>query len=118
MPFVQRDDSKNIVAAQRKRSPNFTEFVDEDDVGLAAFRSRNPTATVVSYADFEARFTEAEAEALLAHIKTVPALERAVNRATARNSVNLESANTLAFMAALVSADVLTQARSDAILEP
>ena len=116
MPYIQRDESNNIVAAQRKQSQDFAEFVDEDDVGLAAFRSRKPI--VVSYGDFEARFTDAEAEALLAHIKTVPPLERAVNRATARNSVNLESANTLAFMAALVSADVLTQARSDAILEP
>tara|TARA_R100000458_G_scaffold52398_1_gene53917 strand:- start:308 stop:658 length:351 start_codon:yes stop_codon:yes gene_type:complete len=116
MPYIQRDESNNIVAAQRKRSQDFTEFVNDDDVGLAAFRSRK--ATVVSYADFEARFTDAEAEALLAHIKTAPALERAVNRAIARNSVNLESVNTRAFMSALVSADVLTQARSDAILEP
>ena len=116
MPYVQRDGSNNIVAAQRKQSQDFSEFVDEDDVQLAAFRSRNPT--VVSYGDFEARFTDGEAEALLAHIKTVPALERAVKRATARNSVNLESANTRAFMAALVEADVLTQTRSDTILEP
>ena len=116
MPYIQRDDLNNIVAAQRKRSPNFTEFVNDDDEGLAAFRSRNPT--VVSYADFEARFTDGEAEALLAHIGTAPALERAVKRATARNSVNLESTNTLAFMRALVEADVLTQSRSDAILEP
>jgi hypothetical protein len=86
MPFVQRDGLGNIVAAQRKQSQDFSEFV--------------------------------EAEALLSHIKTAPALERAVKRATARNSVNLESANTLAFMAALVEADVLTQTRSDTILEP
>ena len=116
MPYIQRDESNNIVATQRKRSQDFAEFVNENDVGLAAFRSRKPM--VVSYADFEARFTDAEAEALLAHIKTVPSLERAVNRATARNSVNLESVNTRAFMAALVEADVLTQSRSDSILEP
>ena len=72
----------------------------------------------VSYAEFEQRFTDIEAEALLSHIKTVPSLERAVNRATARNRVSLTSVNTVGFMGALVAAGVITESRKIEILEP
>ena len=73
-------------------------------------------SNVITYSEFESRFTDVEADAVVDYVDNIAAMKRSVNRAIARNSVNLSSANTLAFMEALVTASVITEIRKNEIL--
>ena len=119
MPYVKRDDGAVSGVFSRAIPGHATEWLEPDNAEVVAFEQA-PLAppSVISYEAFEARFTDAEAEALLAYTDSIPSLRRAGNRATARNSVDLLSANTIAFMDALVAGSVITSARKDAILAP
>ncbi len=86
-----------------------------------------PPSTVISYAEFEARFTPGEFDAATDFVfETDPAtgkparraLIQALQRAVARNSVDLASPRTAAFLDALVAAGILTAARKTEILTP
>mgnify|MGYP003652108856 CR=1 FL=1 len=86
-----------------------------------------PVTSVISYVDFDARFTEAEQLAVTKYIFGVspstgqalyPDLIQALNRAVASNSVDLLSAATDALLNVFVTAAVITPTRKIAILTP
>ena len=83
--------------------------------------------SVISFDDFEARFTAGEWDAATDHVYEADtatglpkrrALLQNHSRAIARNSVDLHDDKTANFMAALVAGGVVTQARSDTISSP
>lgn len=99
--------------------------------GLAGTLGYDPPATVyptvVSFDDFEARFTAAEWNAATDYVYATNtgtglplrrALLQGLARAQARGKVDLEAAATDAFLAALVSGGVLTAQRKAEILDP
>ena len=87
----------------------------------------SPVKSVLSFDDFESRFTAEEWDAATdfvyaVNVETGVPLRRALlqnhSRAIARNSVDLHDDKTANFMAALVAGGVVTQARSDTISSP
>jgi|TARA_R110000824_G_scaffold296016_2_gene484338 hypothetical protein len=85
-----------------------------------------PVINVLSFDDFESRFTteewnEATDFVYAINVETGVPLRRTLlqnhSRAIARNSVDLLHDKTTAFMDALVVGEVITQARSDQILD-
>jgi hypothetical protein len=119
-------------------SPEMT-WVDVDGISPApeygwAYDGSNFTApavpappSIVSYELFQNRFTADELDALgefvyetdtdTGKLKRVR-LMQAYNRAVASNLIDLIAEKTATFMASLVEGEVLTQARSDQILDP
>jgi len=86
-----------------------------------------PGPAVVDMDNFEARFTSQEWNAATDYVYEVDlvsgkpkrrALMQGLQRATARNSVDLEDARTIAFMDNLVSSGIITSQRKDKILAP
>jgi|GEM_PF-2898908 len=96
------------------------------DLDEAAHAAKAPRF-VVSFDAFESRFTTEEWDATTDFVYAVSVdtgvpLRRALlqkhSRAIARNSVDLHDDKTANFMAALVDGEVISQARSDQILDP
>jgi hypothetical protein len=85
------------------------------------------TSVPISYAEFESRFTTDEQNAMVDFVYAVDTdtgvpnnrnLIRSLSRAIAKNYVDLLHPKTEEFMAQLVIGEVVTQARSDQILDP
>jgi|3_EtaG_2_1085321.scaffolds.fasta_scaffold01323_6 hypothetical protein len=83
--------------------------------------------TVISYEDFEDRFTSQQADDVAAWVYAMdantggplhPSRIKQYNRAISANKVDLERPSTASFMAQLVSAGIVTQQESDVILTP
>jgi len=74
--------------------------------------------TVLSYGEFQNRFTLAERKASATLVRNNDYLFLGLNRAVARNQVNLEDPDTILFMLALVDGGAITAQRKDEILTP
>lgn len=72
----------------------------------------------IGYADFRAKLTDAEKQALHTAMSSSWQIDDFVGLARAQNSINITSDVGLAAKAALVSADVLTQDRADLLFNP
>ena len=70
---------------------------------------------IIAYADFRARFTAAELEALFAAKSSHWQVEDLVILATAQNSVNLSGANAATAKGLFVTLGVLTEERAETI---
>lgn len=98
-----------------------------DEVTQTWTRATPPKPTIISSVDFQARFTATELDASTEFVDSIdmttgkpsrPRMKQAMQRAVSRNSVDLLSANTGAFLDALVSGTVITAQRKTEILTP
>lgn len=71
---------------------------------------------IITYAAFEDRFTDTEADAIAALSLQNATVHRVVTRAAASNSIDLNSERLALFMAALVQTGIINEARSAEIL--
>jgi len=120
MPYVQRDGSNNIIGLFANLQPGRAEeFLAEDNAEVIAYQSAT-TIRIVPTSVLISRFTSTEyADLLQKRVTAITGgnvtLVKQWDTAVARGTVNLNSPATQTFKAALVSANVLTQNRADAI---
>ena len=86
-----------------------------------------PKPTVISYEDFQNRFTQVEQDLTTEYVEEInltngkpkrPALKQAMMRVTAKGTVDLTEARTAQFCQALVADGVITSQRKTEILTP
>ncbi len=75
-----------------------------------------PSPRVLTYAEFEDRFTDEEADAIAALSLQNGAIHRVVTRAAASNAIDLDSERMALFMGALVQAGIITEGRAAEIV--
>ena len=106
---------------------NVADWLVDPAAHTVSISARPLTNFFLAYEKFQNRFTADELDALgefiyetdtdTGRLKRVR-LMQAYNRAVASNSIDLLAEKTATFMATLVEGKVLTQARSDQILDP
>jgi len=100
---------------------------EDQDLWTAEYEAANHNPGVISFDDFESRFTTQEWDGAYDYVREVDtsdgmlkrkALVQGFDRALARGTVDLLDSKTIAFMDALVSGVVITSERKDEILTP